>query len=75
MISGWRREVCSESAVSDMEPMPEWIGVIPHCSTRCPFFDGKRCELRGARPSRICEPVVLQMGVRLNRTYGGGDDQ
>jgi hypothetical protein len=61
--------------MSDQPPRPEWYGVIPHCDERCPFFDGKRCEILGQRPSRICEPVVLQMGVRLNKRDGGDDGQ
>lgn len=69
MNKRWQDEVC-KSAAADAAAMPEWEGVTPHCSERCSYHDGKRCELMGFRPSRLCEPVVREMGVKLSGGYG-----
>lgn len=43
-----------------MDIRPDWgsDGAVPWCSDRCPSFDGKRCEIIGQRPGRLCEPAV-----------------
>lgn len=40
--------------------LPNWDPQgVPYCSERdCTHYDGKRCELMGQRPSRVCEPAV-----------------
>lgn len=43
---------------------PEWFEGIPCCSESCASFDGKRCELLGFRPGRICEPAVREVVAR-----------
>ena len=43
---------------------PEWFDGLPCCSESCPSHDGKRCELMGFRPSRLCEPAVAEIFAR-----------
>lgn len=40
---------------------PEMEKGIPICSERCPSYDGKRCDITGFRPSRVCEPAVREI--------------
>ena len=40
---------------------------IPWCTEACPSHDGKRCELLGGQPSRVCEPMVLKLVERVAR--------
>lgn len=44
-----------------MRPVPLMDDGLPLCSDRCPAFDGKRCELTGFRPDRVCEPFVRNL--------------
>lgn len=43
---------------------------VPLCNDRCPSYDGKRCDVLGCRPDRICEPAVAQ----LAEAAGGAPD-
>lgn len=53
-----------------MKPEPRYDGDVPFCaSDKCSRYDGKRCELLGARPSLLCEPAVASMG-ELARLVG-----
>lgn len=41
---------------------------IPWCNERCPYFDGKRCELLGHPPESVCLPgvqILVDMANRL----------
>lgn len=31
---------------------------VPWCNERCPYYDGKRCELLGHPPESVCVPGV-----------------
>lgn len=53
--------------MSDMRPTIGEYG-IPFCSEEaCPQYDGKRCELLGFRPGRVCEPAVIELCRKLTR--------
>lgn len=52
---------------------PDWIGseipklgFVPYCNQACRHFDGKRCDLLGYEPNRICEPAVARMSEALD---------
>lgn len=50
------------------EPEPRWDDKtsVPYCaSDDCGRYDGKRCELMGFRPDRICEPSVIDMAAEI----------
>ena len=54
-----------ESNNEPQRPTFDKLGV-PHCAyNACPSYDGKRCELLGARPDGICEPAVIDMASDL----------
>lgn len=39
---------------------------IPRCAEEgCRRYDGKRCELLGARPGNLCEPAVLLLVTEI----------
>lgn len=41
---------------------------VPWCDEHCQYHDGKRCELLGHRPERICIPgvrILVDMATRL----------
>ena len=41
---------------------PRWSSDVPWCAEgACPKFDGKRCEVIGARPGSVCEPAVIEL--------------
>jgi hypothetical protein len=53
---------------------PDWSDDgAPRCSEECRFHDGKRCQLLGARPGWLCEPVVVEMARLLDKLTGGRD--
>ena len=53
--------------------MPRWEAGVPHCrEDGCVHYDGKRCELLGARPGALCEPVVAGMAAVLDRRLERG---
>jgi hypothetical protein len=44
----------------------EWHDGVPYCTDeQCPKYDGKRCELLGHRPCRVCEIEVRSMDAKL----------
>lgn len=52
------------------QPKPDANGV-PWCDEDgCHHYDGKRCQLIGARPSSICEPAVVGMAAELVQLRG-----
>lgn len=41
---------------------------IPLCTYEdCASYDGKRCEMLGCRPSRVCEPQVAMMAEAIKQ--------
>ena len=39
---------------------------IPYCSMdSCQKYDGKRCELMGARPHHFCEPALIDIMAKM----------
>jgi hypothetical protein len=62
----WREQACADASPGNgRQVAPDWHRGIPHCDHRCPYHDGKRCELTGFRPGTLCEPVVVQMAAKL----------
>ena len=59
----WQRKV--EHLLAGIGPTWESNGA-PSCSEKCPYHDGKRCELLGARPHVVCEPAVVEMAGLLD---------
>lgn len=64
--------------MSDAKPEPRWTSTdaiahrkletqVPICDDGCRFHDGKRCELLGFRPDRICEPMVADWSEIIGR--------
>jgi hypothetical protein len=39
----------------------------------CPFYDGKRCKLLGARPGDVCEPLLMQVRAVVMGLAGVGE--
>lgn len=65
---GWRTEMEFAASGDARRPAtPLWHGTtVPACSAVCVHHDGKRCEIIGARPGNLCEPVVSAMGRALD---------
>ena len=62
----WRESVTNRVMQQPAEsPQPRWDGYIPNCDYGCRYYDGKRCELIGAKPDQLCRPVVGTMGYWL----------
>jgi hypothetical protein len=49
----------------DYDIRSKWMDGVPFCTDVCPQYDGKRCEILGARPCRVCEPSVARMSSKL----------
>lgn len=57
-------------SIETREMRPDWTDLlVPWCSEKCPSHDGKRCELMGCEPSRICEPAVIDMASRAAAAF------
>ena len=72
VMKQWQAAVCKNAvAAGDVAPTVEWSNGVPFCNgDKCAHYGGKRCELVGRRPSRVCEPVVTEMSDLLDGFEG-----
>lgn len=66
----WRQLIQDMAGQPGRPAQPSWDQAGPWCDERCQHHDGKRCELLGFRPSRLCEPVVRAMVASLDVAAG-----
>ena len=64
-MKDWQRD--AEDLGADHEAAPDWTpNGAPMCAEdECGLYDGKRCMAMGARPDRLCLPVVERMSELL----------
>lgn len=56
-----------------IEPM--WVEGVPLCDRGCASHDGKRCEVIGHRPDRLCQPAVVQMANVVGAAQDAAEDK